>query len=52
VPTVSESGVPGFEAKSWFGLVAEGGQGRQRREYKAHQVASPATLTISRALCR
>ena len=22
VPTISESGVPGFEAKSWFGLVA------------------------------
>jgi tripartite-type tricarboxylate transporter receptor subunit TctC len=22
VPTISESGVPGFQAKSWFGLVA------------------------------
>jgi len=25
VPTISESGVPGFEAKSWFGLVAPAG---------------------------
>jgi tripartite-type tricarboxylate transporter receptor subunit TctC len=25
VPTLSESGVPGFEAKSWFGLVATAG---------------------------
>jgi len=25
VPTISESGVPGFEAKSWFGLVASAG---------------------------
>jgi len=25
VPTIAESGVPGFEAKSWFGLVAPAG---------------------------
>src|SRR5262245_33897544 len=25
VPTISESGVPGFEAKSWFGLVTPAG---------------------------
>jgi tripartite-type tricarboxylate transporter receptor subunit TctC len=25
VPTISESGVPGYEAKSWFGLVAPAG---------------------------
>ena len=25
VPTISESGAPGFEAKSWFGLVAPAG---------------------------
>jgi tripartite-type tricarboxylate transporter receptor subunit TctC len=25
VPTISESGVPGFEAKSWFGLAAPAG---------------------------
>jgi tripartite-type tricarboxylate transporter receptor subunit TctC len=25
VPTISESGIPGFEAKSWFGLVAPAG---------------------------
>ena len=25
VPTISESGVPGFEAKSWFGLIAPAG---------------------------
>ena len=25
MPTISESGVPGFEAKSWFGLVAPAG---------------------------
>src|SRR5262245_24409100 len=25
VPTISESGVPGFDAKSWFGLVAPAG---------------------------
>lgn len=25
VPTISESGVPGFEAKTWFGLVAPAG---------------------------
>jgi tripartite-type tricarboxylate transporter receptor subunit TctC len=25
VPTLSESGAPGFEAKSWFGLVAPAG---------------------------
>jgi tripartite-type tricarboxylate transporter receptor subunit TctC len=25
VPTISESGVPGFEGKSWFGLVAPAG---------------------------
>ena len=25
VPTISKSGVPGFEAKSWFGLVAPAG---------------------------
>ena len=25
VPTISESGVPSFEAKSWFGLVAPAG---------------------------
>ena len=28
VPTISESGVPGFEAKSWFGLVAPAGTPR------------------------
>lgn len=28
VPTISESGVPGFEAKSWFGLVAPSGTPR------------------------
>jgi tripartite-type tricarboxylate transporter receptor subunit TctC len=25
VPTISESGVPGYEAKSWFGLLAPAG---------------------------
>ena len=25
IPTISESGVPGFEAKTWFGLVAPAG---------------------------
>ena len=28
VPTISESGVPGYEAKSWFGLVAPAGTSR------------------------
>lgn len=28
VPTISESGVPGFEAKSWFGFVAPSGTPR------------------------
>jgi len=28
IPTISESGVPGFEAKSWFGLVAPAGTPR------------------------
>lgn len=29
VPTVAESGVPGFEASSWFGLVAPAGTPRE-----------------------
>ena len=29
VPTISEAGVPGFEASSWFGLVAPAGTPRQ-----------------------
>ena len=28
LPTVAEGGLPGFEAKSWFGLFATGGTPR------------------------
>src|SRR5262249_24100774 len=48
VPTISESGVPGFEAKSWFGLVAPAGTPPQIIKKRAN----PATLMISRALWR
>ncbi len=32
VPTISEQGVPGFEAASWFGLIAPGGTPEDRLE--------------------
>jgi len=48
VPTVAESGVPGFEATSWFGLGARAGTPREiivrLSEAVAHALARPEVL--------
>ncbi|MGC1901614.1 MAG: tripartite tricarboxylate transporter substrate-binding protein [Pseudolabrys sp.] len=53
VPTISESGVPGFEAKSWFGLVAPAGTPPEVIEKINHDVikviSNPVCAAVSRA---
>lgn len=53
VPTISESGVPGFEAKSWFGLVAPAGTPFEVIEKINHDVikviSNPVCAAVSRA---
>ena len=43
VPTIAESGVPGFEASSWFGLVAPARTPRQVIERLAAETAKALT---------
>ena len=45
VPTVAESGLPGFEASSWFGLLAPAGTPQRRRreaQRRSREVARDA----------
>jgi tripartite-type tricarboxylate transporter receptor subunit TctC len=54
LPTVSESGVPGFEMSSWFGLLAPAGVPRDVIERLAHAAGeaakSPAVAATLRPL--
>jgi tripartite-type tricarboxylate transporter receptor subunit TctC len=54
LPTVSESGIPGFEMSSWFGLLAPAGVPRDVIERLADAVGeaakSPAVITALRPL--
>jgi tripartite-type tricarboxylate transporter receptor subunit TctC len=43
LPTVSESGVPGFDTSSWFGLLAPAGVPRDVIERLAHAINEAAT---------
>jgi tripartite-type tricarboxylate transporter receptor subunit TctC len=43
LPTVAESGVPGFDTSSWFGLLAPAGVPRDVIERLAHAVNDAAT---------
>ena len=44
IPTIAESGLPGFEATSWFALLGAGGHAARRAD--AHQRRDAKVLAM------